>query len=232
MSFWPFPTTLLTELRAAAALGPLVEIGAGSGQLCARLRGAGLHVVPLDLRCALLAGLERAIVADARALPFRTGSIGALVLADFLRHLPVDDRVRVAEQCARVLVPGGRVLALEDAPHARDEAERNYRRVIDLLAHFDASRGRVGAIDPLTEALRCRFGPSTMQGEVENAERAHNPLAPLHWMRARMLGARSELPADTVAELETLELSIREHGLLYGRYEYRMFVHHEEEHSR
>lgn len=232
MSFWPFPTTLLTELSAAAAFGPIVDIGAGTGQLCVRLGSAGLRVVALDLRAGSLVGLESAVAADAMGLPFATHTVGACLLANVLRHLPAAGRTRVAQECARVLRPGGRVVVLEDDVQARDPAERNYRRVMDLLARFDASRGPVRSIDELTAELRLHVGASTVEGVGENEVSVIDALAPLRWMRGRVVADPSSSSPALAAELDAIEASVLFDGLRYGRFAYRVFVSHDEESAR
>lgn len=232
MSFWPFPTTLLTELAAATALGPIVDIGAGTGQLGAYLRGADLRVVALDLRAGPLVGLEDAVAADARDLPFGTHTVGACLLANVLRHLPSAARTQIAQECARVLRPGGRVVVLEDDVQARDAAERNYRRVMDLLARFDPSRGPVRSIDLLTAELQACTGASTLGGVGDNEEAVVDALAPLRWMRARAGAEPFSSNPEVIAELDAIETSVVAEGLRYGRYTYRVFVSRPRESAR
>lgn len=227
MSFWPFPTTLLTDLRAASALGPVVEIGAGTGRLSARLRGAGLRVVALDRVATGLRGVESAVAADARELPFAAQTLGACILANVLRHQSEAPRRQIARACADALHPHGRVVVLEDHPRARDTSERNYRDVIALLARFDSTRGDVRSLDALTAELREHFGAPTEMGDLENEDTVEDALAPLRWMRARGAAAGSVLvPASLLDELER---SVREHGMRYGRYSFCVFQRPREE---
>ena len=61
---------------------------------------------------ARVAGVARAEVGDARAVPFADGSADAVLLLGPLYHLTeADDRVRALEEARRVLVPGGVVAA-------------------------------------------------------------------------------------------------------------------------
>ena len=93
----------LADLVATAPVGPVVEVGAGTG--VARALGHrwwGADVVPDD-------SLD--LLADARALPFATASLSALVLKDTLHHVPdVDDFL---DEAARVLRPGGLVAVVD-----------------------------------------------------------------------------------------------------------------------
>ncbi|WP_460725335.1 class I SAM-dependent methyltransferase [Nocardia heshunensis] len=108
---------------AAAVLGLLpgdartvVDVACGTGIVSARLRGAGRVVVGVDLSAGMLAyarpRLEGAVVrADARRLPIADASVDAVVFM-WLLHL-VDEEVgeRAMAEAARVLRPGGVVVA-------------------------------------------------------------------------------------------------------------------------
>ena len=90
-------------LAAAAARRPVVEIGSGPGFLKERAPSlVATDVVPglaVDVRC------------DADVLPFRSASVGAIVMVDTLHHLsrPLD----FLAEAARVLKPGGRLAMIE-----------------------------------------------------------------------------------------------------------------------
>lgn len=90
-------------LEAAGARRPVIEVGSGPGffkaaapALVATDVGAGLAV---DVRC------------EAERLPFRSASLGAIVMVDALHHLarPLD----FLGEAARALVPGGRIAMIE-----------------------------------------------------------------------------------------------------------------------
>lgn len=90
-------------LACVEGLRPVVEIGAGPGLLKQFAPSViATDVVPaawLDIRC------------DADALPFRGGSVGALVMVDTLHHLPRP--LAFLAEAARVLRPGGRLAMAE-----------------------------------------------------------------------------------------------------------------------
>lgn len=90
-------------LAAVAARRPVVEIGSGPGFFKERAPSlVATDVVPglsVDVRC------------DADVLPFRSASVGAIVMVDTLHHLlrPLD----FLAEAARVLKPGGRLAMVE-----------------------------------------------------------------------------------------------------------------------
>jgi len=90
-------------LAAVAGRRPVVEVGSGPGffKECAPALVA-TDVVPglsVDVRC------------DADVLPFRDGSVGAVVMVDTLHHLP--HPLDFLAEAARVLRPGGRLAMVE-----------------------------------------------------------------------------------------------------------------------
>jgi len=85
------------------ALGPRVELGSGPGFARAFIPGMMLT----DLVGAPWHDREL----SAEALPFEDASVGALVLFDVIHHLPAPRRFFA--EAARVLRPGGRVVACE-----------------------------------------------------------------------------------------------------------------------
>jgi len=112
---------------AAAHVGPadvVVDLACGTGDLAALAVQRGARVVGVDMALGMLRGARRRGVAagfaqgDALALPFRDGSVQAVVCGFALRNfeaLPPAFR-----EMARVLVPGGRVALLDvDRPASR-----------------------------------------------------------------------------------------------------------------
>jgi SAM-dependent methyltransferase len=108
--------------RAVTEVAPrrVLEVGGGPGELAARIAAeAGCDVTMLDIspRMVELArgrGVD-ARVGDVRDLPFEDGSFDCAVAAWMLFHVPDVDR-GLAE-LARVLRPGGRLVAVTNALH-------------------------------------------------------------------------------------------------------------------
>jgi SAM-dependent methyltransferase len=109
---------------AAAADGPVVELGCGTGRVAVPLGRAGVGVVGIDLSARMLqrarARVRRArlgrrirlVRGDIRRLPFRDGGVG-LVMAPYgiLQSLVSDADLRATlDAVAAVLRPGGRLV--------------------------------------------------------------------------------------------------------------------------
>ena len=109
----------LAETVVAACPVPVrgrlvLDLGAGTGAASRALLRAGADVVAVDnalgmlLAVAGVAAAEPGVAGDALALPFRSGSFGAVVAAFCLNHLsrPEDGLA----EAARVTAPGGAVV--------------------------------------------------------------------------------------------------------------------------
>jgi sarcosine/dimethylglycine N-methyltransferase len=140
-------------LGAVEALARRAGIGARSRVLdvCAGLGGParflahrfGCRVVGVDLnpdRCAAsrrlsaLVGLDGRVTlvrADAQALPFRRAAFTVAVSQEGLLHVP--DKSAALAECARVLLPGGRIAFTDWVAHAR-LADGERRRLAEWMA--------------------------------------------------------------------------------------------------
>ncbi len=105
---------VLAALGEANVVGPIWDIGAGSGSMARRLAHAGFEVVavePLPEGAAAIAALDCGDVycgtLDALALPDH--SVPAVGFFDVLEHL--DDPTPILEEARRVLAPDGVVVA-------------------------------------------------------------------------------------------------------------------------
>jgi SAM-dependent methyltransferase len=121
--FTGFGTGVDARLPAVAAVVEarprrVLEVGCGWGELAellARETGAGVVATDLSPRMVELAR-ERGVhaqVADVQALPFADGSFDVAVAAWMLYHVP--DLDRAVSELARVLRPGGRLVALTNS---------------------------------------------------------------------------------------------------------------------
>ena len=120
MSVWrPGPdgrTPQDAVIEALAEVGPerVLEVGCGTGAFAARcVRELGCAVVGLDASPAMVEATRtqgvNAVLGDVRDLSFEDGSFDCAVALWMLHH--VDDRDRAIGELARVLGPGGRLVA-------------------------------------------------------------------------------------------------------------------------
>ncbi|HWH13466.1 MAG TPA: class I SAM-dependent methyltransferase [Miltoncostaeaceae bacterium] len=172
---WLYDRQLLLEraaLRTGARLaGPLagrrvVDLAAGTGALAAALVAHGgppAALVAVDAAPAMLHRARRRLsgvrpapsllVADARAVPLPDGAADLVAIGYLLHLLDPADRSAVLAEARRLLVPGGRVVAVvHGTPGGR--AGRLYRRGWRAVARL--SRGLVvggGPMPDLPEVL-------------------------------------------------------------------------------
>lgn len=104
---------VLVEASPVPLTGRLVlDVGAGTGAASRAVERAGGRPVPVDVAPGMLATVTAGwagLAADARALPVATASVGAVVAAFSYNHVP--DPARALGEAARVVGPGGAVLA-------------------------------------------------------------------------------------------------------------------------
>lgn len=100
---WVYQQWFARLLGCAAGSAPVIEVGSGPGLL----KEHAPHVIATDLT----PGAWLDLACDACALPFRSGTVGALVMVDVLHHLP--HPLAFLDEAARVLRPGGRLAMIE-----------------------------------------------------------------------------------------------------------------------
>ncbi|MEQ1508639.1 MAG: class I SAM-dependent methyltransferase, partial [Myxococcota bacterium] len=117
----------LLERVAREAVGPVLDVGCGPGHVTAFLAAHGADARGLDLAPGMVE-VARARspglafqVGDLRALPYPDATLGAVVAAYSLIHVPRDQLVAAVAELARVLRPGGLLLA---SVHAGSETLR------------------------------------------------------------------------------------------------------------
>jgi SAM-dependent methyltransferase len=151
LAFQEGPDAFDTAFAAVAEVRPgrMLEVGCGMGQFAERVaRETSAHVVAADLSPRMIElarqrGLE-ARVADVQALPFADGEFDCAVANAMLYH--VADVDRAVGELARVLEPGGRLVAttvgsehmadiwelvgfaLPERPFSRENGEEQLRR--------------------------------------------------------------------------------------------------------
>jgi SAM-dependent methyltransferase len=117
---WDVVAAAVAECRPRRVL----DVGCGPGELAERIAtelGAEVVAVDISLRMVELArgrGLD-AHVGDVQDLPFRDGEFDCAVAAWMLFHVP--DLDRGVRELARVLRPGGRLVAATNGAHHLEE---------------------------------------------------------------------------------------------------------------
>ena len=123
----PDPRELAFEAVAEVRPERVLEVGGGPGELAARIAAElGCRVTMLDISPRMVElAQERGVdaqVGDAQELPFADGSFDCAVAAWMLFHVP--DLGRGLAELARVLRPGGRLVAVTNAEeHMRELRE-------------------------------------------------------------------------------------------------------------
>jgi SAM-dependent methyltransferase len=141
--------------RALTGVAPqrVLEVGGGDGWLAARLRdelACDVTMVDQSERMVELAagrGLD-ARVGDVQELPFADGSFDTAVAAWMLYH--VADIERGLAELARVLAPGGHLVALTNS-------RRHCQELFDLIAYPQERREWVFNAENGEETLRRHF---------------------------------------------------------------------------
>lgn len=95
---------------------PLLDLGVGDAMTTGALAGGAGLVVGVDasgdaLRAARRTGRLVLVRAFAERLPFIDATFATVLAADLFHHLADDDLGRVLDETARVLRPGGRLVA-------------------------------------------------------------------------------------------------------------------------
>ena len=101
--------TVMTDALAPLDGKRVLDIGCGRGALAAPMGEAGAIWTGVDPHT----DADGVIAAGAEALPFADASFDAAVYLNALHHVPVAEMARGMAETARVLVPAGRVVAIE-----------------------------------------------------------------------------------------------------------------------
>lgn len=146
-NLWGGAAAPLPDLPADAAV---LEIGCGNGKTLAALARRSSRVTAVDISPEAVALARRRpgtaeiglAVADARHLPFRSGTFDAVILVHVAGHLPEQGRKALASEAVRVLGPGGtlffRGFSVEDmrAGKGKETEPWTFRRGEGIITHY------------------------------------------------------------------------------------------------
>jgi SAM-dependent methyltransferase len=181
------PTAEDAAVEAVVEVAPqrVLDVGCGTGEIGARLAAElSAEVVAVDLSARMVQiARERGLtasVADVRQLPFRDGEFDCVLAAWVIYHVP--DRERAIAELARVLAPGGRLVAVtlaEDnlcevweligAPWERDISFDRDNGAAQLAPYFASVERRdvdTGVTFPDAAAVRARGGGAGRRGRL------------------------------------------------------------------
>lgn len=180
----------IAQSLAARGVRTALDLGCGTGSLGRTLLGLGARVVGLDIARGLLArvaerGLGDAylpVLYDGWRFPIRDASLDAVTTYVVMTHI-VEDRqlIQVLGECARVLAPGGVLIAIEQVRRKVRDQPSAFKR-FRTLASYEQLFAEAGLRPRRAEILRyghtpwiylIRFGwiPKRLHGRLARLER-------------------------------------------------------------
>jgi SAM-dependent methyltransferase len=175
------------------------DIGCGDGRYVDAVRGAGAHVVGVDLSVGMLAGVPSPpalVAADAQALPLAEASLDVVMMMHMLYHVP-DPAMAVAD-ASRVLRREGRVLVATNGRRHLAEMNELWLPLLD----------RTGLRAPLEDS-----GLVNPRVSVDDAQRfvgMHFKDASVHWLRSSVIVTEAA-PVDRHAASTTAAQAVGDH---------------------
>jgi SAM-dependent methyltransferase len=194
----PRPFDVLWDALVEIAPRRVLEVGGGPGELAERMRdelGADVSFVDTSSRMVELArarGLD-AQVGDVQKLPFADARFDTAVAAWMLYHVPDLDR-GIAE-LARVLPPGGRLVAVTNS----ESHLRELRELIAYPAH-------------LAEAFNRENGEAFLRRHFSAVERLDADAIVTVRDRAKIVAYRESLSIETEPVPDDVELPFIVHA--------------------
>jgi SAM-dependent methyltransferase len=187
--------------RALESLAPkhVLEVGGGQGELAERMQTElGAQVTFLDqsermVELARARGIVDAHVGDAQELPFPDGSFDTVVAAWMLYH--VLDLDRGLAEMARVLAPGGRLVA-----------------VTGSVRHIEELRELFGALRGFEKQFNAENGESILRRHFRDVERTDTEVVAVVEERETLEAYRRSLSYETRPLPDDIALPFRVHG--------------------
>lgn len=180
----------IAQSLAARGVRTVLDLGCGTGSLGRTLLGLGARVVGLDIAQSLLARVaERGfgdaylpVLYDGRHFPIGDASVDAIATYGVLIHIAEDSHLlKVLSECARVLAPGGVLIAIEQVRRKIRDQPSAFKRFRTLESYRELI-AEAGLRIRRTEILRyghapwlylIRFGwvPRRLHGRLARLER-------------------------------------------------------------
>jgi SAM-dependent methyltransferase len=187
---------VLSSLRPSRVL----EVGGGQGELAARMQselGASVTFLDQSERMVELArsrGIANAHVGDAQELPFADATFDTVVAAWMLYHVP--DLDRALAEAARVLEPGGRLVA-----------------VTNSVRHIEELRELLGTILPGFErTFNAENGEETLLRHFQRVDRTDAEVVAIVDDRDTLVDYHRSLSYETRLVPDDVPLPFRVHG--------------------
>jgi ubiquinone/menaquinone biosynthesis C-methylase UbiE len=171
-------------VAAAAApmlpVDPILEIGVGTGLVAGALSRAGRQVVGMDLSVPMLryaAGRipGRLAVADAQRLPVADAAVSSVLFVHVL-HL-VQDTTATLTEAARVLAPGGRIVA---SVNPDSDPEPNDVATVLIAMAVRLGRNVTGRQDQNEQVLAAAERAGLRQVEAATYAASYRDTTPAH----------------------------------------------------
>ncbi|RNG17854.1 class I SAM-dependent methyltransferase [Streptomyces botrytidirepellens] len=105
--------------------GTILDVGCGNGKFITRIRQdrPDIKVIGLDISIGIITSVSHPVaVADAQALPVADASVDAVLAMHMLYHVP--DIPAAIKEAARVLRPGGLVIASTNSENDKHELDQ------------------------------------------------------------------------------------------------------------
>lgn len=121
--------TLLSELDSLISGRDVLMLGCNTGSTLELLLERGAQAFGIDINAAAIAEAERrgleclALVRDALDNQFADESFDTLLALDFIEHIYAEHVPQLVAECARVLRPGGHLLAFSPRTDPEDPSQ-------------------------------------------------------------------------------------------------------------